>query len=307
MSSFNLGSSALRTESDGLRGLLESDTIEREIPWSGGSTYFKAKTADGLYCDNAFRDDRFAIGFAFQPPGSEMYWRLEGRQVLDKQSRSVDDLRHMVVLPAGCEFHGTSVGKGECLWLFIDNREFASDSEKGAFWRQEKVDRTWADDRLAWLLVSRIRSACREHSEDDPLYVESLSRALVCELLQNASRSRPSGAAKIALSSVQVRMLTEYLDANLHRNVSLSELSELVALTPSHFCRAFKQATGQPPHRFQVERRVERAKSLLQKSQLPLADVAVSLGFTSQSHLNNHFRKIVGTTPGRYRARQSSP
>lgn len=80
-----------------------------------------------------------------------------------------------------------------------------------------------------------------------------------------------------------VGMLTESIDAHLHRNIALSELAQMVDLSPSHLCRAFKQATGRPPHQFQIERRIERAKVLLQRSDLRLVEVAMELGFSTRS------------------------
>jgi AraC family transcriptional regulator len=92
-----------------------------------------------------------------------------------------------------------------------------------------------------------------------------------------------------------------YIDSNLHRNVTLSELSSLVQLTPGYFCGAFKQAMGRPPHQYLIEQRVERARRLLADPELSVTDVALIVGFNSQSHMNNHFRRIVGVTPARYR------
>jgi AraC family transcriptional regulator len=92
-----------------------------------------------------------------------------------------------------------------------------------------------------------------------------------------------------------------YIDSNLHRNVTLSELSGLVQLTPGYFCGAFKQAMGRPPHQYLIGQRVERAMTLLEDPTLSLSDVALLVGFNSQSHLNDHFRRILGITPARYR------
>ena len=97
-------------------------------------------------------------------------------------------------------------------------------------------------------------------------------------------------------------MVIEYIESNLDHNITLSELAGLVQLTPRYFCAVFKQAMGRPPHQFQIERRVERAKSLLGQPPVSLTDVALMVGFSSQSHLNEYFRRIVGVTPARYRA-----
>ncbi|MEA2631209.1 MAG: AraC family transcriptional regulator [Chloroflexota bacterium] len=73
-------------------------------------------------------------------------------------------------------------------------------------------------------------------------------------------------------------------------------------LSPYHFARQFKAATGLPPHRYVIARRVERAKQLLQRGGDPsLAEVAACAGFADQSVFYHHFRRLVGVTPGRFR------
>src|SRR5262249_61776476 len=73
-------------------------------------------------------------------------------------------------------------------------------------------------------------------------------------------------------------------------------------LSASHFARQFKAATGLPPHQYVIARRVERARQLLQAgTDLSLAEVAVHAGFSDQSQLSHHFKRLVGVTPGRFR------
>jgi AraC family transcriptional regulator len=104
-----------------------------------------------------------------------------------------------------------------------------------------------------------------------------------------------------ALSEPKLSLVLEYIESNLDHNVMLAELAELVELTPRYFCEVFKRAMGRPPHQFQIEQRIERAKSLLHQPFVPLSDIALMVGFSSQSHLNVYFRRIVGVTPARYR------
>jgi AraC family transcriptional regulator len=73
-----------------------------------------------------------------------------------------------------------------------------------------------------------------------------------------------------------------------------------------HFGKAFKAATGLPPHRYVMEQRVARATELLAGSDLPIAEIAHVVGMSSQSHLTNVFRRLVGDTPHSYRRARSS-
>ena len=67
-----------------------------------------------------------------------------------------------------------------------------------------------------------------------------------------------------------------------------------------HFSRAFKAATGKSPYAFALGRRVLRARQLV-FTEMPLGDIALAVGFSSQSHLTEHFRRSLGVTPGRIR------
>jgi AraC family transcriptional regulator len=82
---------------------------------------------------------------------------------------------------------------------------------------------------------------------------------------------------------------------------SLEELAAHAGLTPSHFCRVFKKATGASPHQYVMRVRLERAKQLLIQTDLGLGELADSLGFASQSHFTRLFRQAVGRTPSAFR------
>ncbi len=91
----------------------------------------------------------------------------------------------------------------------------------------------------------------------------------------------------------------------LSDNISLTELADTFGLSPFHFSRVFKQATGFPPHEFQLRLRVEKARELLlARPRKTVAEIAATLGFADESHFRRHFRRVVGTTPGRFRAQQ---
>lgn len=92
-----------------------------------------------------------------------------------------------------------------------------------------------------------------------------------------------------------------HLAANLERPVSLDELAGVAGLSSGHLVRTFRNVLGLPPHAYQNQLRVERAKGLLAAG-LPIAQVAQDTGFTDQSHFHRTFRRFVAATPGQYQA-----
>ena len=274
--------------------------VEQQLSWKTGSALMKIQAADSSCCRDFLRDD-LAIGILFQNPGSEVTWQLDGRRVLAKAWPQRALSHDLVVVPPGCEFHARCRGSGEGLWLFLDPRSLGDDDRLRSFAARPAVNSGWVKDRLAWLVVSELRKECRNVFPRGAMFLESAAMTFVTQLAHVIDGAAPQVDHGRALSDVKLREIVSYIDSNLHRNVTLSELAGLVRLTPRYFCGAFKEATGRPPHQYLIEQRVERAQALLRDRSLSLSEVALTVGFNSQSHLNSHFRRIVGVTPARWR------
>lgn len=96
-----------------------------------------------------------------------------------------------------------------------------------------------------------------------------------------------------------VQLARDYLNCHYTQNISLDELATLVSLKPFRLLRAFRTQMGLPPHAYLNHVRVQQAKRLLALGD-SIADAALATGFTDQSHLHRHFKKMVGVTPGQY-------
>ena len=103
------------------------------------------------------------------------------------------------------------------------------------------------------------------------------------------------------ISGWRMRRLVEYIEENLGGNLSLETMAAEVNVSPLYLARAFKAAVGQSPHQYVLQRRLERAKELLRSTDTPIVEVALSSGFSSQSHLSNWFLRQVGISPAAYR------
>lgn len=93
----------------------------------------------------------------------------------------------------------------------------------------------------------------------------------------------------------------EYVETHLHEDIRLNDLAAVACLSPHHFSRVFKTTTGRPPTVYLLERRIERAKQLLQTTDDTLSAIAFQCGFSSQSHMTTAFRRLLGITPAKVR------
>jgi AraC family transcriptional regulator len=136
------------------------------------------------------------------------------------------------------------------------------------------------------------------------LYGETLGCALAIEILRwqrgNRDFLRP---ARGGLSAFQLRRVAAFIEDHLAEEIGLARLADLVHLSPWHFCRAFRQSTGAPPHRFLVQSRIERAKRLLADRSVSVTEVALAVGFGGSTQFARAFRAAVGVSPREYKER----
>jgi AraC family transcriptional regulator len=135
------------------------------------------------------------------------------------------------------------------------------------------------------------------------LAAESLANVLAIHLIRHLLAPRRSARGHDgALPRRRLRAVLEYIEDRFAANPTLEQLAAVARLSPYHFARQFKQATGLPPYQYVILRRVERARQLLQGgADLSLAEIAAQTGFSDQSQLCRHFKRLVGVTPGQFR------
>ncbi|MBD2069552.1 helix-turn-helix transcriptional regulator [Leptolyngbya sp. FACHB-671] len=93
----------------------------------------------------------------------------------------------------------------------------------------------------------------------------------------------------------------DYIQTHLDRDLSLAEVAGVINISPTYFASLFKQAMGISPHQHVIQQRVEKAKLMLKRTNLAIADLALQVGFSSQSHLTQQFKRITGMTPKQVR------
>ena len=134
------------------------------------------------------------------------------------------------------------------------------------------------------------------------LYADSLIQTLTLHLLTNYGTSRALvRSVSGGLSGYKLRRTKEFIEEHLEDDLSLAEISAAAGLSQFHFARAFRRSTGSTPQQFVTQRRIERAKELLAKNDLPIVEVSLRTGFTNQSHFTSLFRKFTSLTPKMWR------
>lgn len=134
------------------------------------------------------------------------------------------------------------------------------------------------------------------------LYAESLVQTFVLHLLRNYSTANVIlENLNGGLSGYKLRRVQEFINAHLEEDLSLTEIAAVADLSQFHFARAFRISTGLTPQQYLMQQRIERAKELLAKNDLPIVEVSLRTGFKNQSHFTTLFRKFTKFTPKTWR------
>jgi AraC family transcriptional regulator len=150
------------------------------------------------------------------------------------------------------------------------------------------------DERLAAISRLILLETCAG-GPSEQLYVEGLEIALLSRLRQLCLPQRPVGS----LGAARLKLVNEYIEERLDEPLTTEDMASVAGVSPAHFAREFKRATGKTPHAFVVGRRIDRARQLLVGGG-SIADTAVRCGFTDQAHLSRLFKRHLGVTPGAF-------
>lgn len=153
-------------------------------------------------------------------------------------------------------------------------------------------------DQLIYQIGLALQAELQSQGSGSRLYAEAMANALAVHILRHYStQSHQTVSHNGGLPPHKLRLVTDYINNNLEHELSLNELAAIAQLSQYHFCRAFKQSSGFSPHQYLIQQRVERAKQLLQSDEMNISAVAIACGFTHQSHLHRHFKRLTGVTP----------
>jgi AraC family transcriptional regulator len=210
---------------------------------------------------------------------------------------------NICIVPAGLDHQAVLEANSEHLALYLDPSLISKAASEahlaGSF---EIAERYTRRDTVINSVGMALLGELDSEGLSGRLYAESLGNVLAVHLLRYYSvpSTRPLTFTG-GLSAVKLRHVTEFIGENYGRDIKLAELAHVAGMSSFHFAREFKRTTGTTPHQYLIKFRIERAKALLAKRDLPLIEVSLRSGFSHQSHFTRLFRRVTGTTPNSYR------
>ncbi|VEP18616.1 AraC family transcriptional regulator [Hyella patelloides LEGE 07179] len=159
-------------------------------------------------------------------------------------------------------------------------------------------------DALIQGIFSTLRDELESPKIGSNLLVDNLKITLAIHLLRKYCATKPKlSSYEDGLSKLKLRQVTEYINEHLDRDLKIIELAAIAQISPYHFIRLFRNSTGKTPHQYILQQRIEKAKYILQHSELSISEIAAIVGFCDQSHFTKYFKRITGFTPRKYIAK----
>jgi AraC family transcriptional regulator len=252
------------------------------------------------------------------PRDTEIAIQLRGHSFVDRRGagmhqRTLGRKGTVWLCPAGIseDFINIENPMQECLHVFLPGKPFDETMLKdldidpsGISIQYAAIDR----DPFIEYVADQILREMEAETSTGRLLIESLGNALSAHLVHTYSatavRLKQFSGADKPLDLKRLTRVTEFINASVEQAFTVNELASVACMSPAHFSRSFKAATGTAPHEYVSRQRLDLAKRLLLASDRLLVDIAYATGFSSQANFNRAFRKAVGTTPSAYRAQK---
>lgn len=269
---------------------------ERRNEWTGVAAEILVTTDSRPY---DFRFEGSSLYFCFGLSGrrKDSVVKVDG----EKPTRFINVTNHFHVVPEGARFEGFSVPETpqRFIQVYLDQRPGVLHPELDL---RNISPALAASDPLLTATARKFESVILSPNPLGRLYGETLGCTLAIELLRWQQNNRELFRShKGGLTPRQAHHVTCYVHEHLSDDISLIALANLVGMSPWHFCRAFKQTFGIPPHRWVNSVRLDRAKELLACPELSITDIALCTGFAGSSQFARTFRLMTGSSPSVYR------
>lgn len=210
----------------------------------------------------------------------------------------------VTVLPEGTQGTVDVTGEAECSQVIVPAslfRDCAADAglDVGTTLRR----RMTVLDPVLFHLIDILTSQTHDDAPGGRFHEQCA--ALICtHLLRKHSSATADDlqTSTAGLAAWQLRRIKEYMQENLHAPVTLHQIASQVSLSRHYLCTAFRNATGFTPHEYLTAIRIDRAKQLLEATNLTVSDISASVGYGTASAFTASFRRTTGMTPRAFRA-----
>ena len=163
------------------------------------------------------------------------------------------------------------------------------------------IDRFAFRDTTLGHIAATVLGELEQGGSADRLWIEAACQLFASHLLRHHVSRPVRELARGGLAPAQLRRVRGFVAESLASDISLADMSGIAGVSPFHFARMFRASTGEPPHRWLTGERIARAKELLRHTNLPVSEIAAEVGFRSQSHFGQAFRRFTGATPRAWR------
>lgn len=206
------------------------------------------------------------------------------------------------VMPQGCRHEVRFEGAVEGVALAFEPVRFDNllESAGGKFSTQIVQSLAASPPKIEHLMRA-LDQESKLPSTHDHFGLECIATAIALALSQHARAIATPPKAGPRLAPKQIRAVQSYVEEHLDQSITLAELASAAGLSSFHFLRAFRQSLGVTPGQYVLDRRMERARSLLKSSDLSIAEVGIRVGFDYSSHFTRAFRRAVGIAPSMFR------
>lgn len=255
---------------------------------------------------------RGAREYAYDVAGTAHYLAIHDMRLVDGEISLGDaparrrlDLRDRLTLaPAGCRATGwvSTADRPNSFTAMTFDPDILTEEVERAGWRAGDEPLLYFHDADLRSTLTKLAAVLTRGEPGGGVHAETLGLLALLELDRLRPRARaPAVPDSGALSTRQQRLVRDHIYDNLRGPLTLTELAAVAGLSRFHFSRAFGRTFGKPPHQYILQIRIDRAKTLLARTQAPVADVAGQVGFKTPNHFSAAFRAAVGCTPGRFR------
>ena len=276
--------------------------LDDRTPWQGeryefdgGTITLRARGPFELYFRSAEMD---LISFSLDQPADVLV------------SVNGEEIRKRTLMPGHAHFHPA----GSKVYVRLDEGEMqmVTVALPSSVRREMLRQLGWQDvpamsvtnlqTPMTEALGNRLRDFIRSRPKGASMVAVTLATSALHDMLLAVSRiQNGQNAGPPTGETGPIQKALDFIDANLHRDVSLNEIAQIACKSPFHFARIFKDALGVTPVAYVIEKRIERSKALLRQSDLPISVIATRCGFNSQSHYCRTFRRLEHRTPREYR------